>query len=145
MYRADSELMAADIFTKPFPDAKASTWKSNLALINITDAALADSIDYHPSMVQSLRGDLDKPKVLPIDQALLGETDDGAKSPKGDDEQTACPSDDDRTVADFDDHHWNDEWDSSTADWTQDFQIPAAPCALFQPTSCQAASASSPT
>ena len=56
MYRADSELMAADIFTKPFPDAKASTWWPNLALINITEAAFADSIDYHPSMVQSLRG-----------------------------------------------------------------------------------------
>ena len=56
MYRADSELMAADIFTKPFPDAKASAWRSNLALINITKAEYADQLDYQPSMVHSLRG-----------------------------------------------------------------------------------------
>ena len=129
MYRADSELMAADIFTKPFPDAKASAWRSNLALINITEAALADSIDYHPSMVQSLRGgDLDKPKAVPIDQALLSEDND-VEPPNGDDGNTVCPNDDDRNVQEFDDHYYNDEWEHSHADWTQDFQITAAPCA----------------
>ena len=58
MYRADSELMAADIITKPFPDAKASTWRSNLALLNIAKAEHADQLNYHPSMVHSLRGGL---------------------------------------------------------------------------------------
>ena len=63
MFRADSELMAADIFTKHFPDGKSATWQSNLQLINIMDSSTASSIDYHPRMVMSLRGDLDKPKV----------------------------------------------------------------------------------
>ena len=74
MYRADSELMSADIFTKPFPDAKASPWKSNLKLLNIYDAAQADFLDFAPSMVQSLRGDLDKDSrvlVEPIETATL--------------------------------------------------------------------------
>ena len=78
MYRADSELMAADIFTKPFPDCKASVWRSNLALINMFDSSLASNIDYHPSMVQSLRGDLDKPKAVPIADAQLADVDDSA-------------------------------------------------------------------
>ena len=82
MYRADSELMAADIFTKPFPDAKAQVWRSNLDLINIVDSANAHTIDYFPSMVQSLRGDLDRPakKVL-IDEADLS-TDVDEPTPK---------------------------------------------------------------
>ena len=58
MYRADSELMAADIFTKPFPDAKASTWRSNLALINVAKAEHADQLNYRPSTVHSLWGGL---------------------------------------------------------------------------------------
>ena len=37
MHHTDSELMAADIFTKPFPDTKASVWRTNLQLINIVE------------------------------------------------------------------------------------------------------------
>ena len=90
-------------------------------MINIGDLVTADTVSYNPSMVYSLRGDLDKPKVVPIEKAELPPDDeDGAT--------TVCPSDDDRALSDFDDSPWNDEWDASTADWTEDFQIVAAPC-----------------
>ena len=42
MYRADSELMAADIFTKPFSEVKRSVWSRNLRLINIYDSLTVD-------------------------------------------------------------------------------------------------------
>ena len=107
MHRADSELMAADIFTKPFPEAKASVWKNNLQLISIADSVTADSMYFNPSMSRSLRGDLDKPKVVPIEKADLGpEDDDGAT--------TVCPSDDDRVLSDFDGSQWNDKWGTHT-------------------------------
>ena len=66
MLRADSELMAADIFTKHFPECKRDIWQSNLDLINIIDSTKADDINYAPSMVRSLRGDLDKPKPISL-------------------------------------------------------------------------------
>ena len=153
MFRADSELMAADIFTKPFPDAKASVWRSNLDLINIHDSTRADNIDYHPSMVQSLRGDLDKPKSVPIENATLAEDDDAEKvnltaSPgllllqqdtiidpkkaskdRDDDEKTNCPEEDDAEVADLsdDEGQFNDEWSTLQSDWTNDFPEPNGP------------------
>ena len=64
--------MSADIFTKPFADAKAMVWNSNLKLINVFDSGAAQAIDYHPDMVKSLRGDLDKPvQTQPIHEAAL--------------------------------------------------------------------------
>ena len=121
MNRADSELMAADIFTKPFPEAKASVWRNNLQLINVFDSAFTHGLSYIPSTVRSLRGDLDKPKVTPIDKADLG--------PEDDDATAVCPTDDEGYQSGFDDSQWNDEWSPTvTADWTQDFELKAAPC-----------------
>ena len=134
--------MAADIFTKPFPEAKASTWNSNLQLINIFTPAQSKDIDYHPSMVTSLRGDLDKPKTEPIETAQLSEEDDAvplkpAALAKLLDEcdagSTVCPSEDDRGIDDFDDDgndSWrNCEWDSyKDSDWTNDFDVSFTPC-----------------
>ena len=37
MFKCDSLDMAADIFTKTFPESKASTWANDLKLINIVD------------------------------------------------------------------------------------------------------------
>ena len=76
MYRADGELMAADIFTKPFPEGKASAWNNNLRLINIASSDDVAKMDYSVPMVQSIRGDLDEPKCAPIDNADLGNEDD---------------------------------------------------------------------
>ena len=56
MYRADSEPMAADIFTKPFPETKRAVWNANLQLINIFQSS--DEIEYAPKASQSLRGDM---------------------------------------------------------------------------------------
>ena len=66
MFRADSELMAADIFTKHFPESKRDVWQSNLNLINVLGSPPADISDFQQQMVQSLRGDLDAPKVSDI-------------------------------------------------------------------------------
>ena len=122
--------MAADIFTKPFADGKAATWKSNLALINIYSSEEACNINFYPDMVRSMRGDLDKDKkAVPIDEANLGPEDvilgvpattkeDKSESDK---ESTACPSGDDRSLDDYD---LNGEWDAwSDADWTKDFAM----------------------
>ena len=76
--------MAADIFTKPFPDSKITVWRSNLSLINIMDKAQSTDIDYHPSVVRSMRGDLDKPaKAVPIETALLSDDDDSIAAKPG--------------------------------------------------------------
>ena len=59
MYRADSELMAADIFTKAFPEVKRSIWNANLRLINVYDSLTVDAdISYDAECVRSLRGDM---------------------------------------------------------------------------------------
>ena len=60
MCRADSELMAADIYTKPFPEAKRVVWYDNLKLINIYCSTTAnESIDYQTAdKALSLRGDM---------------------------------------------------------------------------------------
>ena len=66
--------MSTDTFTKPVPDANSSVWQSNLYLINIVDSAQAKAIDYHPDMVKSLRGDLDKPvQTQLISEAVLSD------------------------------------------------------------------------
>ena len=123
-------------------------------LINVHDAAREKDIDYHPSMVQSMRGDLDKPPAaVPIDEAQLPDEEEEAAHGVAckpalpvcgyaDDDATTCPGDSDRDVSDFDvdvdengdDSHWNQEWDTHhMADWTRDFPaiVPAAPCADF--------------
>jgi len=64
MLRADSELMAVDIFTKHFPEGKRDIWASNLDLINIIDSTKEKDINYAPSMVRSLRGDFLPTPVL---------------------------------------------------------------------------------
>ena len=77
-------------------------------------------------MVQSLRGDLDKPaKAVPIEQAALSEEVEETiqKSERAviatfgcrdndDDASTACPDDDDRCISDFNDPQ---------ADWTEEY------------------------
>ena len=123
--------MAADIFTKPFPDAKSAVWKSNLALINVFDSHLEADMNYHPSVVQSMRGDLDKPKAVPLEQADLGYDNENANMAAvaakyaDDDSSTTCPEQDDRNIVDFsDDHQFNDEWNTDTDDWVADLQLP---------------------
>ena len=141
MYRADSELMAADIFTKAFPEGKLAVWQSNLSLINIYDEKTSENMNYHPSMVQSLRGDLDKPKTALIQDAELSEEDDSAKpaalaaaklahkpgGPTENDDSTVCPSDSDsESIRDFDedDFRWDTHDDAPRGDdWTSDFAL----------------------
>ena len=131
MYRADSEFMAADIFTKTFPDCKAHVWSTNLGLINIYDKAASDSIEYHPELVRSMRGDLDKDKAVHIDQATLTEEDDAKPAlpccaRHDDDRSTTCPNDDDRNTSNFDEYgddtFNNDEWTpAQLADASSDY------------------------
>jgi len=56
MFRADSELMAADIFTKPFPECKRAAFEADLLLINIRDSADQGPWNFQPSVVKSQRG-----------------------------------------------------------------------------------------
>ena len=128
MFRADSELMAADMFTKHFPESKRLVWNNNLKLINVIDSTNAGDIDYNPNMVQSLRGDLDAPKVVNIQDASFV----ALASPKGKPDKdagddlasTVCPAEDDR-MRDFDDadddRKFNDEWHNE--EWTSDYDL----------------------
>ena len=133
MFRADSELMAADIFTKAFPDGKLPVWLANLALINIYPNTSTDNIAYHPELIRSMRGDLDKDRAIHIDQAKLPDDDPALPGcvfvPEDDDSSTACPTEDDRDIAEFgdDDNRWNYDWDPVVeSDWTND--IPCHDC-----------------
>ena len=64
MHRADSELMAADIFTKAFPETKRAIWNANLQLINIYQSS--DDIEYSPTTSRSLRGDMKALKLQEV-------------------------------------------------------------------------------
>ena len=115
--------MCADIFTKHFPETKRDVWNSNLKLISIFADGVAKHIDYSPSVVQSLRGDLDKPKVVTLAQvppACKGDADWTGKPGCDDDgASTAIPDDDDRAHDFDDDTQFNDEWRDD--DWTDDY------------------------
>ena len=67
MHRADSELMAADIFTKPFPETKRSIWDANLKLISIYPSNTVDKdIIYTADKAYSLRGDMSSLRMQKI-------------------------------------------------------------------------------
>ena len=71
MCRADSELMAADIFTKSFPETKRAVWNSNLQLINIYPSA--DDIEYCPNTSRSVRGDMKTLQLEKVEPTPLEE------------------------------------------------------------------------
>ena len=66
-------------------------------------------------------GDFDRPRAVPIDDAVLTDNSDESYHDMSDGGNTDCPESDDRSDWSFDDHLWNEEWDQSQADWTQDF------------------------
>ena len=45
MHKTCSQDMAADIFTKPFPDSKVTAWENDLKLIGIVDRVLLSIFD----------------------------------------------------------------------------------------------------
>ena len=120
MFRADSELMAADIFTKHFPESKREVWQSNLKLINIFDAKNVLNIDYTQRMVQSLRGDLDAPSHTPIED--IPDDGEGERILNPDDKKALTildgDGDDDSTVAP-DDLHEDDDF-ATNYDYNKD-------------------------
>ena len=72
-----------------------------------------------------MRGDLDKPKVVHIDEAKLEDRDDSLVKPDANDAATTCRGDDDRNIQDFEqeDYQWQ-------GNWTQYFQLPAVVATL---------------
>ena len=65
--RADSELMAADIFTKPFSENARDIWEANLQLVNIYDSKTVESdLVYAADDKYSLRGDMKKMQLTKV-------------------------------------------------------------------------------
>ena len=73
-------------------------------------------------------GGLDKPRAAPIDDAVLAGNNAESYRDMSDGGSTDCPESDDRSDWSFNDHQWNEEWDQSQADGTQDFPTVATAC-----------------